>query len=121
MSANPKRTIVKLERILNAWNTLAPEGKFGGMDKQQFETFVAASRAARAAIQNLEHQLREAAALREVNDQTALSKAQLVKNGVLADPVNGENSALYEAMGYIRKADRKSGLTRKKYLADKQD
>lgn len=33
--------------------------------------------------------------------------------GVVADPNFGDNSALYEAMGYIRKSDRKSGLTRK--------
>jgi hypothetical protein len=33
---------------------------------------------------------------------------------VVADPTEGANSALYEACGYIRKDNRKSGLTRKK-------
>jgi hypothetical protein len=33
---------------------------------------------------------------------------------VRADPTEGLNSALYEAMGYTRKSDRKSGLTTKK-------
>ena len=31
-----------------------------------------------------------------------------------ADPTEGDDSALYKAMGYVRKSDRKSGLTRKK-------
>jgi hypothetical protein len=94
MSFCPKLSIEKLEHILNAWNSLAPESKFGGPDKEQFANLVAASRSARAIIQNLEDQLKKAAALRDSNDELALAKAHLVKNGVLADPDNGENSAL---------------------------
>jgi hypothetical protein len=41
-------------------------------------------------------------------------KVELVVNGVRADPTEGIDSALYEAMGYTRKSERKSGLTRKK-------
>jgi hypothetical protein len=37
-----------------------------------------------------------------------------VVNGVRADPEEGDDSALYEAMGYTRRSERKSGLTRKK-------
>jgi hypothetical protein len=40
-------------------------------------------------------------------------KIQLVVNGVLADPDEGPDSPLYEAFGYIRESERKSGLTRK--------
>jgi hypothetical protein len=32
---------------------------------------------------------------------------------VLGDPAYGPDSALYEALGYVRKSERKSGLTRK--------
>ena len=114
MPVNPKGNIEKLERILTAWKTLAPAKSFGGMTLEQFEVFVNASRNARNQISELEDQLKEALALRDSSDDNALAKAQLVKNGVLADPTEGENSALYEAMGYVRKDDRKSGLTRKK-------
>ena len=38
----------------------------------------------------------------------------LMVNGVKGDPDFGEDSDLYEAMGYVRKSERKSGLTRKK-------
>jgi len=40
-----------------------------------------------------------------------------VVNGVLADPTEGPDSSLYEAMGYTRKSERKSGLTRGKKSA----
>ena len=43
-----------------------------------------------------------------------MTRVQLVVAGVIADPTEGANSALYEAMGYVRKSERKSGLTRKK-------
>jgi hypothetical protein len=35
-----------------------------------------------------------------------------VVNSVKGDPAFGENSALYASFGYVRKDDRKSGLTR---------
>ena len=38
--------------------------------------------------------------------------ANNVVNSVKGDPAFGENSALYASFGYIRKDDRKSGLTR---------
>ncbi len=41
------------------------------------------------------------------------TKIQLVVAGVLADPNEGPDSPLYEAFGYTRKSERKSGLTRK--------
>lgn len=37
-----------------------------------------------------------------------------VRNGVVGDKNFGDNSPLYGTMGFIRKEERKSGLTRKK-------
>ena len=70
--------------------------------------------AAREQIDDLEDQLRLAKAARARADEEFLAKAQLVVAGVLADPTEGPDSALYEGMGYTRKSDRKSGLTRKR-------
>jgi hypothetical protein len=111
---SPRITIDKLNRILNAWNTLAPEVNFGGINKQDFESFINVAKTARTNVERLENELSEAIAFRESCDSVALSKARMVKNGVIADPERGENSALYEQMGYIRLDHRKSGLTRKK-------
>lgn len=110
--------MAKLERILDSWNTLAPETKYGGMTTQEFEVFVNAAKSARKEAEKLEKQLKDVLAFRDSCDEVALAKARLVKNGVLADPEKGENSALYETMGYVRTDDRKSGLTRKKNLTE---
>src|SRR5690349_19128809 len=98
MSAkNPKLNLEKIERADTAWTTLAPDKTFGGMTKQQFEAYVSASRSARLLIVTLENQLNDAVALRDQSDEEALEKVQALKNGVLADPDNGPNSALYQS------------------------
>jgi hypothetical protein len=47
-------------------------------------------------------------------ENTLLAKSYLIVSEVLADPTEGPDSALYEAMGYRRRSERKSGLTRKR-------
>ncbi|HEX8650830.1 MAG TPA: hypothetical protein VF708_08305 [Pyrinomonadaceae bacterium] len=114
MATSPKDTEQKMDRMLNAWQTLAPDKTFGGMTLAQFEATVTPARAARERIDDLENQLTQAYADRESADNAFLAKAQLVVNGVLADPAQGPDSALYEAFGYTRKSERKSGLSRKR-------
>jgi hypothetical protein len=79
----------------------------------QFETAVTPAKAARERIEDLQDQLTQALNQRDAADEAALAKIQLVVNGVLADPTEGPDGSLYEAMGCTRKSDRKSGLTRK--------
>lgn len=55
----------------------------------------------------------QAMASRDAADETTALKMQQVVNGVLADPTEGPDSALYAAFGYTRKSERKTGLTRK--------
>ncbi len=113
MPINPKTNQQKIERMLNAWETLAPGKSFGGMTLAQFKAAAQPALDARQQLDDLEDQRTQALATRDSADEAFLDKAQLVVNGVLADPTEGDNSALYEAMGYTRKSDRKSGLTRK--------
>ncbi|MDT4952084.1 MAG: hypothetical protein QOJ02_222 [Acidobacteriota bacterium] len=114
MPTNPKNNQEKIERILNAWQTLAPDKSFGGMTLAQFQAAVKPAQDARQRIEELEDQLTQAIAQREAADETALLRIQLATNGVLADPTEGPDSPLYEAFGYTRKSDRKTGLTRKR-------
>jgi hypothetical protein len=114
MASTPKSVKEKLERMLNAWRTLAPNKSFGGMTLAQFEAAVAPSLNARQRIQDLENQLAEAKADRDASDEVSQRKAQQVVNGVLADPEEGPDSPLYEAFGYVRESEQKSGLTRKR-------
>ena len=113
MPSNPKTNEQKMNAMINAWETLAPAKTFGGMTLEQFKAVVAPAQAARARIADLETQMTQALNDRDAGDAAFLSKAQLVVNGVLADPTEGPDSSLYEAMGYTRKSERRSGLTRK--------
>ena len=117
MSVNPKGNLEKLVRIRNAWKTLKPEKSYAGISLPEFETYVEACQATRLAVQVAENRLSDAQTERDAKDFNALAKVQLIKNGVLADPTDGVNSSLYEAMGYVRQEDKKSGLTRKKKAA----
>lgn len=100
--------------MINAWQTLATDKVFGGMTLTQFKAFAAAALAARERIEVLEDQRTRALAERDQADEAFLEKAELVVNGVRADPTEGPDSPLYEALGYTRKTDRRSGLTRKR-------
>jgi len=109
----PKSNQEKMDKMLNAWRTLAPAKTFGGLTLAQFEAIVSPCQTSRQTISNLEDQMTHAINERDTSDEAFLSKAQLVVNGVLADPTEGPDSSLYEAMGYTRKSERRSGLTRK--------
>lgn len=110
----PKSNEEKLTKMLNAWEQLAPGKTFGGMTLEQFRAVVTAALDARARIDDVEAQMTQALRARDSADEAALGKAQQLVNGVLADPTEGAESALYEAMGYTRPSDRKSGLHRNK-------
>jgi hypothetical protein len=112
MPRSVKEIAEKIQRMLNAWETLAPAKSFGGMTLTQFRAVAQLALDARALIDNLENQRTQAISDREDADEAFQEKAQLVVNGVLADSTEGPDSALYEAFGYTPKRDRKSGLTR---------
>ncbi len=110
----PKDTEERLERMINAWRTLAPDKSFGGMTLAQFEAATAPSKQARARIEELEDMLRGAIADRGTADDNTNVLIKRVVNGVRADPTEGEDSPLYGAFGYTRESEQKTGLTRKK-------
>jgi hypothetical protein len=68
----------------------------------------------RQQLDQIENQLAQAINSRDDADRLSLETIQLMANGVIGDPTEGPDSALYEAMGYTRRSERKTGLTRKK-------
>ena len=50
----------------------------------------------------------------------AWNVAKSSPSSIKGDPSYGENSALYASLGYVRKDDRKSGLTRAAKAEDKK-
>lgn len=113
MPNSPKSTAEKIEKMISSWRTLAPAKSFGGMTLAQFETAAEPSRAARRKIEELDAQRADAVIERDAADEAIDAKAKFVVAGVLADPTEGPDSALYEAFGYTRTSERKSGLTRR--------
>lgn len=113
VSDGPKDTKAKIEQAVKAWETLASTAKFAGMTLAEFKTAMQPSQAARDLIATLDDQMTAAIIARENADKASMEKLQFVVKSVAGDPAFGENSALYEALGYVRKSDRKSGLTHK--------
>jgi hypothetical protein len=101
-------------KIINAWTTLAPTATFAGMTLAQYSGKVQPTFDTRTAIDKLDAQTTSALDARDAADMVTTQVNQLVVNAVKGDPTHGEDSDLYEAMGYVRKSARKSGLTRKK-------
>ena len=113
MATAPKDNKARFDQTAKAWENLARDKSFGGMTLEQFKTAVKPSLDARDAIKVLEDQMTAALNARDDADAISLEKVQRVVKGVAGDPAFGEDSALYEALGYVRKSERKTGLTRK--------
>jgi hypothetical protein len=83
-----------------------------GLTEAQFKAKVKSSLDARDLIADLELQLAAARVARANADAANLETVLQVVNSVKGDSKHGEDGALYASFGYIRKSDRKSGLTR---------
>ncbi len=114
MADTPRENEIKYNRFLNALRTLAPTKTFGGVTLTAFEAQTEESHAPREILAQIDEQKRQQEAARDIADAATMRMCEMIKNGVLADPEFGDDSALYEALGYVRKSARKSGLTRKK-------
>ena len=80
---------------------------------EQFEAETEIPLQLRAEVQALEKQLEGRKVDRTRADDTVSEVMDLVVNSVKGTPVLGPDSPLYRAMGYVRKSERRSGLTRK--------
>ena len=112
MPADPRHTLDRIERIKAAWLMADPKAVFSGMTHDQFSKVVQPSIDARVAIAQAESQLSIAKNQRVDGDKASAAAIQLVVNAVKGDPKHGDDGKLYEAMGYVRRSECKSGLTR---------
>jgi hypothetical protein len=107
----------KLRQAINAWEQMAPAKNFG-MTLAEFKTGVQPSFDIRDKLTDLADQTTKAINDRGTFDEASLESVQRVLNSILADPTEGSDSSLVEGFGYVRKSERKTGLTRKKAAAD---
>ena len=120
MGYSPQNIETKIRTVLNAWRNRASKKSFGGITLEEFEAMVQPSLDARERIAKLQDQLKAEQNRRDDFDKASMEKVQAVINGVIGDPSEGPNGDLYEAMGYVRKSERKTGLTRKKNTTEQK-
>ncbi len=109
----------RIATIRSAWKELAPQASFAGKTLAEFDLAMGAPLQVREDIESLEKQLEGRKADRMTLDEAASVELDLVVNSVKGTPGFGPDSPLYRAMGYIRKSERKTGLTRKGFLQRK--
>ena len=109
---NSKTAPLRRAAFTNAWQEFAADESFAGMTLAEFE---AATAPAVAIREEIEQSLVKLAGLRRQRgalDEELRSRLNLVINAVRGDPMHGEDSPLYKAIGYVPKSERASGLRR---------
>jgi len=112
MPTAPKEAYDRITTTATAWETLRADKVFANLTLDKYRALTAPSLTTRATIARLENELLAAQNQRDDADKVSLAAQQLVVAAVKGDPEEGENGVLYEAMGYIRKSERKTGLHR---------
>ena len=109
-----KRIREKATQMKNAWNEGAPAvTEFRNTTKDGFEADLAAAQVVDNEIDELKAQTRMKEDLRD-NLYAKIGGSMVdVRKGVEGHKDYGDDSPLYGAMGFVRKSERKSGLTRK--------
>jgi hypothetical protein len=114
MPDSPKNIEEKLTRIIKAWQTHAKTASFAKKTLAEFTTAIQPSFDLRKRIAELESDLAAAINQRDEEDSKSLALTDKVVKAVIGDTDFGDDSTLYEALGYVRSSERQSGLTRKK-------
>lgn len=109
---SPSQIEEKYAKIVTAWEAMRPNKSFAGMTLAEFKDKIQPSLDKRKRLAELENQRIALASERDHADKTTLEFCEFVVNSIKGDPTEGSDGALYEACGYVRKSERKSGLSR---------
>lgn len=112
MSMSPQRAGDRIAKVVKAWSNLRPTKSFGGMTLEEFKAAVTPSLDARAALVELDDKSATALVQRDNADRQSLPLVLCVVDSVIGDLQEGRDGELYKAMGFVRKSERASGLTR---------
>jgi hypothetical protein len=117
-----KKIKAKALKIQNAWNEGAPAvTEFRNTKKADFDARIAAGQAVEDEIEDLRTQLSMKEDERD-DIYMALDDDNVdIGKGVVGHKDFGDDSELYGAMDFVRKSERKSGLTRRTKNDDNED
>jgi hypothetical protein len=114
MANRNKEIRERVTKMNNAWVQGAPTIVFNGITQAAFQAEVAAAAAADQEIADIEAQVKMKKTARDERYKRLSDTSVKVRDGVEGHADFGADHPLYEAMGFVRTSDRKSGLTRKK-------
>ena len=117
MAYSPKEVSDRINTTNRVWKLARPTKSFAGYTLAQFEEKVKPSLDARATIDSLQSQMTIAVGQRDDADAVSLEVIKAVVNAVKGDPTETADSEFYEALGFVRESNRKSGLHRTKTAA----
>jgi len=106
------KNLQKLELTEDSWETNAPNDTFYGFTLAQYKAEVQLSRDARELVASLTQQLKAAKIKCKDTDKKNLRIETNVAKAIAGDENYGDDSALYEGTGRVRKSERKTGLKR---------
>lgn len=110
----PKGNEEVIVRTINALRDYAPDVKFKGKGLAELAPQAERCFAVRRRLLELDHLTTQEVVNRETQDELAIAIIDEIVDGVIGHEDFGDDSALYEALGFIRRSQRKSGLTRKR-------
>ena len=103
---SPAEKRARIIKVTLAWQRFARDTKFYSTTLAEFKEEVKPSLDVREEIRALQLRLRAALSLRRLADARSMKLIRQVGYGVAGDRNHGNNSALYEAMGYTRNSKR---------------
>jgi hypothetical protein len=109
----PQSNLVRISSVINAWQNLRPGKSFAGMTLDGYKRVVQRSLDSRARIAELEALLVAERAVRDEADRVSMPATRRTVEGVMGDPEEGADGALYEAMGFVRVSENRRGLVRR--------
>ncbi len=114
MANRNKETRERATKMNNAWKQGASSAVFKAITQPAFETELNGAGADEQEIANLEAQVKMKKTALEERYKRISNTTNDVRDGVEGHADFGSDHPIYEAMGFVRTSDRKSGLTRKK-------
>ena len=114
MFRSPSTMFDRITSSLRAWKDVCPTVTFAGRTLDQYNEIVKPSLDARAELEALENQRQAIIARRDAADLVSNQAWKLLVHGVKAEPTQGEDGAMYAAMGFTRESLRSKGLTRRR-------
>lgn len=112
MRISPTQALNAMIDLSQKWEVVCPTQSFFGLTLAQYRARIQPSLDSRAALANLERQMKIELERRHTADEASVYLVNGVVNAIKGDPTQGEDGELYGALGYVRKSKRANNRAR---------